>query len=343
MRKSVYEAWKPYVDGSHDTVLAAKIEPAVQMNLVTEYTANVRQVLVSRGIRVAQGDLLVILENGEITSQVRLAERRVQIAMARLLEARSNKSIARSQRLGSERLAAAQRDRDAARERLEDFSTVAAERALETASSRISRLRGLVRQGLATQTELDSAQATEDAARRDLGSAREHASRLRQEVDTAGSQVRQAELDAGAENLSVPLAESDLEDARATLDTASQRAARLRVTAPAAGTVVDLPVRAGEWISPGALVAQVADLSQLRISAPVTALIAQKVGAGERVRVRIPTEPPQSLDASVESVTLAPDPVQHAYLIRVVVPNPSQGAILVGLEAAIEVSHSKRL
>jgi HlyD family secretion protein len=343
VRSSVYEVWKPYAGASSETVLAAKIEPAFQVSLFTEYTAHVTQVLVSAGARVAKGDVLAILENGEIASQLTAAERRVEIATARLRETRSKEGLQQTRRLEQERLLAARRDRDAAKERMDGFSLAGAEGTLETARSRVSGLRGLVRQGLATRVELDSAQAAEDAAQRDFASAREHVSRLRQEFESASSHVRQLDLQNSAPRSSIVLAESDLEDARATLNTAAQRADRLRVTAPAAGTVTDLPVRAGEWIPAGAPVARVADLAQLRISAPVTAVVAQKVSAGERVRVCIPTEPPQRLDAFVDSVTLAPDAAQHAYLIRVIVPNPSQQAVLVGLEAAIEFFHSKRL
>ena len=342
VRDATSEVWKPYSGAIHETVLPARIEPAMHAALFTEYAAQVKEVLVAAGSVVAKGQPLVVLHNHEITTQVTAAERRLSIAEARLREARSQQGREQSRLLGEERLASAARARDAARERLDAFSTEVANRALDAARGRVADLRGLSRQRLATRAELEAAVSAQDAAQRDFASAQEHASRLRQEYESAASYLRQISLEvAAASRPTMAQVESDVADARTTLDTALQRAARLQVTASEAGSVLELPIRVGEWLPSGAPVIRIADLSQLRISAPVNAVVARKIAAGDRVRVSLPTEPPRHFDATIDSVTLAPDSAEQAYFVRILVPNPDPGLILVGLSAEVRFPHAK--
>src|SRR3989442_14941924 len=69
-------AWAPGPHDSFETILLARIEPATQVNLSSEYSATVARVHVAPGAQVHPGDLLITLENGEIASQVSAAEKR---------------------------------------------------------------------------------------------------------------------------------------------------------------------------------------------------------------------------------------------------------------------------
>ena len=206
----------------------------------------------------------------------------------------------------------------------------------------MSEIRSLAGQGFATDAEVQAAEAREQAAGRELKAAREHHSRLKQEFDQTEIQVRLLQmrtLDPGSD---IAVAEAEYEDANAALNVATERSGRLSVTAPGPGTIIDLPVHAGDWVSAGTLMVRIADLSSLLVSAPVTVGVAQRLTTGQPVRLRLPTDPPRRLDARISEVTLAPDSGQQAYLIRVLTPNPTPGVALVGLAAAIEINHFRR-
>jgi multidrug efflux pump subunit AcrA (membrane-fusion protein) len=119
---------------------------------------------------------------------------------------------------------------------------------------------------------------------------------------------------------------------------ARERADRLTIRASKSGTVLETGARAGEWTPAGQRIARIADLSTLTISAPVAAGIAQQVKPGRKVLVRLPIGTSFETKAKVSEVTLVPG-ADQAYVVRVVIPNPDPKAVVVGLEAEIELDH----
>ncbi len=340
---SLPEALAGGIVSAHQTVLPARIEPNRQFNLLSESPGRVQAVQAIAGSSVTQGEILLTLDNSEISNHVTAAAKRLEIARLRLEAARASAPSRRRNQADTERLAAAGRDRRAAQERLDGFSLEEMERTLAAARRRTSEIRALVAQGLGTGIELESAQAREESAVRELKAAREHFSRLKQEVDQTDVQLRLVQMQPMLPSSGAAIAEAELEveAAQSALMLAEERSRRLSVAAPAAGTVIEVTVRPGDWITAGTPMIRVADFSSLLISAPVTAAIARKVIPGTIVHVRLPTEPPVRIDAAVSSVTLAPDAAQQAYLIRVPVPNPDARVVLAGLEAAIEFDHQE--
>jgi multidrug efflux pump subunit AcrA (membrane-fusion protein) len=198
----------------------------------------------------------------------------------------------------------------------------------------------LVERGLATQAELDAFERRRDEANRELDAFREHRSRLTQELEQAESELRLLEIQgAAAPRGASATAEADYADAEAACQAIQERLERLRITAPSGGTVLSIDVREGERISAGAKLAQIADLSTLTISAPVNASVARSIRVGRLVSVLLPGEVPLRASAKVDEVTLVPDPVQQAYLIKAVIPNPDPETVFVGLEAQLEIDH----
>jgi multidrug resistance efflux pump len=134
---------------------------------------------------------------------------------------------------------------------------------------------------------------------------------------------------------------ADYEDAKSVLAYAEQRVAEQQVTAKQAGTVLHLGVRPGEYVLAGVRLLKIADLSRLAVEVPVSAAIAKHIRSGDPVVVRLPTDPPARVEAVISSVTLVPDEVQRTYLVKVVIPNPKAGAVLAGLDGAVEFPHLK--
>ncbi|MGH9719579.1 MAG: HlyD family secretion protein [Bryobacteraceae bacterium] len=319
---------------SVETVIPARIEAASQLNLVSENAGRVKSVHVKTGSRVEPGSVIVTLENNELSGQTVVSQKRLEIARLRLAALRPNPN--------GERIAQAERDLEAARTRLEAFTTREHESTSKAAHERVAAVRKLIKQGLATEAELDNAQARESTAGRDLRAAEEHRSRLQQEFQQAASQLTLVQMQSAGSQSEIAVAESDVEAARNALDLAIQRASSLVVAAPASGTITSLGVREGEWALAGTPLARIADLSRLMITAPANATLARKVVPGSAAAVRLPTTPPTRVDVTIAEVTLIPDAVQSAYLVRALIPNPDAGAALIGLEAALELRHRDR-
>ena len=68
----------------------------------------------------------------------------------------------------------------------------------------------------------------------------------------------------------------------------------------------------------------------------VDALLARRLRVGQPVKVRVPTEPPTQISASVSEVLLVPSQERSAYTVRIAAKNPAPSQILVGLSAAVE-------
>src|SRR5262249_13021409 len=125
----------------------------------------------------------------------------------------------------------------------------------------------------------------------------------------------------------------------AALTAAKDRVARLHLFAATKGTILDFSAHEGESIPAGARLGHIADLETLTISAPVNAAIAHRINVGRHVGVHLPTDPPSVLQATVSAVALVPDSAEGAYTIRVKIPNPAPGQVMVGLDASLEIDH----
>jgi multidrug efflux pump subunit AcrA (membrane-fusion protein) len=324
---------------SSKTVLQASVEPGSLSVLVSEFPARASDVLAAAGEIVDEGDVLVVLENREITTQIEAAQKRLEAAAAHLAAARSPANAVRSRSLGREQMNRALRNRELARQRLEAFHVDDAEAALQAASERVKEVKPLLQRGLATEAELELHQRRQTEAQREVDTAHEHLSRLRKELDQAESEIRLLEIEEAAVPPSATSAEADYADAEAALTAAQERGKRLQIRAPARGTVLSLPVQPGEWILAGTPIAQVADLSTLTISAPVSAAVARTVQVGRPLEVLLPGEDRAPIPSRVAEVALVPDVHQHAYLIKVIIPNPDPEDVLVGLPAQLKVDH----
>jgi membrane fusion protein (multidrug efflux system) len=318
------------------TVLPAKIEPVAQFEIAAEYGGTVQQVQLAAGSLVQSGSTLMVLENAELAAEALAASRRLEVAALRLRMANSKNRPGAVEREYSQ---IALQDHAAAVDRFNNHSLVAAERAASNSRKRAAEVRGLAGQGLATASEVENAQVAEAAASRDLDAAREHRSRLKQEVAQAESRLRLVQMQSPEGQGPLANYRSEYEEAQAAVTVTQERMNRLRISAPGEGTIIELHVREGERVSPGRRLARIADLASITVSAPVSAQVAQSVSPGQRVRVRLPLDPPREIEARLSEVTRVPDVVHQTYFIRVVVRNPEPSSVLVGLEAEMQIDH----
>ena len=249
--------------GSHvRSPRAPGVIEATEIKIAPEISGRLKRIAVARGQSVHAGDVLAELSNPELEAGLVLAK-------AQLGEAR------------------AARDRVYAGPRQEQVDAL--QRSVETAKANLlyaqqqfSRTSTLAAQGVASHQDLDKATAEIGRARATLLGAEE--------------QYQAARLGPTAEERAV--ADAKVADAAAAVSVVAARVAKLKLLAPADGTIAVLVAEPGEAIIPGQPVMTLEPaggdwasfnlredrLGTLRIGAPVDLLMA---GGGDRVAARV--------------------------------------------------------
>jgi multidrug resistance efflux pump len=336
------------------TVLPARISPADLINVISEVGGTVTAVYLSPGSKVSAGQVIATLESPEAKNTLARAEARLSLLQQRPPGAALGIDP-RTRRVLNEQLGSARSNLDLANQRLAQFSLDDYEKAHRESVRRRDEVERLLREkSLATKMELANADTRVEGASRDLNSQRQLLSRLQQERDAAASQLKiiQMQLEtsksgskddmaaAAAEGRTAVVFDLERKDAELALTAARRQVDGLTIRARAAGTVLAVKAKAGDFAWAGMPVATIGNLDQLALEAPLSAEVAISVPVGKPVNVRLPNDSTKVYRATVASVTLVPDQPQQAYLLRVVMPNPSSQVILAGLEGAIEIEHT---
>jgi HlyD family secretion protein len=167
---------------------------------------------------------------------------------------------------------------------------------------------------LTTRTELAKAQANRDEARRNL----EAVQRLQQsggaspvEVQAAQDRLRKAEADTQLleskltgrfSSPEVTKVQAAAAEARAAYAAANDLLKNSNVQAPFAGSVYQLPVRPGAYVSSGQLLVQVADLGKVQVRAFVDEPEIGRLAVGQKVEIKWDAVPGRSWEGSLSRV-----------------------------------------
>lgn len=203
-----------------------KVEPVDAKELRALAPGIIRAIRVKEGQEVKRGQTILELDRGEAVSEVAHAEAEVQAAVAALENIQRGGSAAETNELENQiQQARAARD----------------EAARQLASSE-----RLLKVNAVPKVEVDQGKEKLRQSEQDLRYLEQRRTRRFDERDRQQAQARVAE-------------------ARAALDLARTRLGASTVTSPEAGTVYSLPVRVGNFVSRGDLLARVADLTRLRV------------------------------------------------------------------------------
>lgn len=204
-----------------------RVEPRERHAVHAETAALIARVHVEQGQTVAAGAPVVTLAAPESDSLLASARARLETAQA---------ALAALERGGPAREIAA----------LEGaIGLLKVER--QAAAREAASLERLVNQEAATRAELDAA--------------KDRLARL--DADLAAQQGRRAAL---VETDEAAAAQARVREAEAAVALAERRAAGSTLRAPAAGVVYELAARAGDWLTPGALVARVGRLDPITVT-----------------------------------------------------------------------------
>ena len=225
-----------------------KVEPVNPYSLRARSDAFVNSVSVTEGQAVRAGQLLLTLANKDLQAQ--LDESKAQLA--------SEEDELRAAQAGGRPDKAAQLAGDLR----------AAESQRDLLQRQREALTKLLAQKAATQDELERNRSALDRANADV----EQLRKAKQEFE------RQASVD--RERLGLVVSHT-----RAQVAEAQTKLAGARVVAPVAGTLFSLPVHAGDFVHTGDLLADVADLHQVRVRAYVDEPELGKLAPNQAVQV----------------------------------------------------------
>jgi HlyD family secretion protein len=205
-----------------------KVEPQHNFEAHAPAPSTVKELYVRGGDLVPKGKLLLSLDDADALARSASALAALRGAQASYQAAEQGGTQEERTSLGGE-LIKAQLDRDQA------------QRDVDT-------LKKLVAQGAAAPGEVASAQQRLEAAN----------------ASVATLQKRQSSRYSSAD---MAHAKADLEQAQAAYSAANTIVAQSNVRAPFKGTVYSLPVSVSEYVSPGAMLLQMADLTKLQVRA----------------------------------------------------------------------------
>jgi multidrug resistance efflux pump len=314
----------PTVTGSTEVTAEGRIIPRDDTTLAFSLAGEVAEILVDEGQSVDQGEVLARLGNLEdLEAAVTTAEYERMSAEQALKDLNDTAGVSSSQ--AEQEAAAAENALIEARQALADLDTTAfqqdldnaivdvrdAEDDLEDAQEAFDDVADLDDDNqtrINAEDALEDAQEAYDQAVRDRDRLRNQLAQARADVELAEAHVADAQRIAnkraqGPDPDELALAQSRLASAEAQLASAQRALDDSQLTAPYAGTIVDIQVSANEWVTAGEPVMVFADDSQWYAeTTDLTEIDVVRISQGQRVTVIPDAMPGLELSGVVESI-----------------------------------------
>lgn len=251
-----------------------------------------------KGAKITEGQLLATLDT-------RYYQKEVEAASSQVAEAAARKS--KTLKGATEEAVEQQR-----------LQVTSAQNQLTKAKQEVETGEKLLAGGAISQSEMDQ-------RRRELTNAEISVKNAQLALD---SLLRAAEPeDVAMANASITQAASQVERAKKSMDDA-------RITAPFAGTVVDVFKQVGEQVSPGEQMIHVVDLSEVKVTLDVTndaIALFSKNG-----KVQVVSQDQESREGTITFVSPVIDKQTGRYRVEVAVSNPNE-TLRGGMSATIKV------
>jgi RND family efflux transporter MFP subunit len=279
---------------------AARISPALEVNVTPKVGGRVLAIRAEVGQTVLKGAILLELENSDYDAQYRQAKAALGTAKAGL--ARTSDSGREQQVLQAQAAA--------------DQASVA----YDDASSLYEKTKRLFDSGAVSKRQLDDVEARYKSAAIQLEAAK---SSLALVKDKAGSQAND-------------IASGQVDSASAQADLARSQLDATVIRSPIAGRVSYRGAEAGEMIGSSTLAFVVIDDSSVIAEAGLSERQVGLVRRGMSLEVAVPALGPKPFAGKVDSVSPAADPRSLLYAVKVRVPNGG-GSIKGGMTARLRV------
>jgi len=299
-----------------------------------QISGQVRRVTVREGDVVAQGQVLVTLDETDVTNQVRQASAALETARAGAGTSRAQWQAA-VRRLQVLVEGARAEERAIARSRLEQ-----AEAGLRQAEASLQRAKKLFEAGAVSEEAMESAQTAYDTARTNRDTAAQSLQLI--EKGARPEEIEAARSDVEAARKMVESAQANVGAADAALARARELLSYTVIKAPIGGVVYERQIEPGEIASPGGdPLLRIADLNSVYFEATVPGRLAPRVQAGQSVRVSFRGNGEQVSEGSVLMLVPVASPASRDFLARIRVTRV-QGISRPGLYAEGQIVVTQR-
>jgi HlyD family secretion protein len=290
-----------------ENITASGTIEAVEVNLGSRMSGQVKGIFVDEGSKVKEGERLVLIDSSSLELQLKQARAGVELAEAQLdLLVKGARS----------------EDIQQAEENLKQ-----AEANLKVAEEDFNRARNLFEKESITQKQKDDAEARYAVVSAQFNSAKEFLKKLKQlarpeEIRAARARLSQAQ--AGAEIL-----EKSISDCS--------------ITSPAAGIVTHKAVEAGEFVIPGTTVLTISKLDEVYLMIYVNEYTLGRVRLGQEAEVKVDSYPERVFPAKVvfispeaeftpKNIQTKEERVKLVFAVKIQIKN-RDGALKAGMPA----------
>ena len=309
-------AWHPHGSAFADSqsiygvTFEGTVRPASEIRITAESTGTVSNISVKVGDTVEKGQQLLGMDDRDAQLTVKQASVELEAAETKLDKFRLQLADADA------RVAISQRQEQLVPTRQWRDSPERAAAAYDQAIVNYSRAKKLFEAGLIAQQELDARGTELRIARDDLENAKQLAvvstKLTRDQADQANLQakVRREEL------------QEQLRQAQVNYERAKQQADATVVRATTAGVVSEIPVRLGDRIPGGAVLARLAKLDRMIAEVPVAAQMISGLRVGQSAQVGLSSLPPRKVEGRIRAIN--PLPSQNmTHIVEVEFDNPT--------------------
>lgn len=266
------------------------VVPRHKVEVSSKIIGRVKEILVKRGDRVSQGDVLLRIEDEEYRAQLRSAEAQAASLRARVAELKTG---SRPQEIAASEAALA-----------------SSETSLASAQLDYDRAVEMEKEGVISTQELDHARAARDVAR-----ARRDAEQKNLELVRIGPRLEQIEA-----------AEAQLREAEANIEFIQTSLDNTVIRAPISGVILEKLAEQGELVTntnfggtrgAKSSVVSMADLGDLQTEVDLNELDIAKVKPGQKAEIRLDAAAGRAFAAEVDEISPQADRQKGTVQVKV--------------------------
>jgi len=311
------------------TSASGTLNPVTTVQVGSQVSGQIREILVDFNSRVAKGDLIARIDPDTFETRVAQAEADLEVARASVM----------IQEASALRM---QADLESARASLlaARAQTSKAEIAIADAQREMERKKALADRGFGAMSERDRTQATFDQARAQARTAQAQEQGQGAAIRSAEAQVKAAQAQLANAEALVRVREAALRQARVDLE-------RTFIRAPVSGTVILRNVDAGQTVAASlqapVLFTIAQDLREMQVETSVDEADIGRIREGQRTTFTVDAFPGRSFRGEVRQIRKAPQIVQNVVTYTVVVSaDNSDLALLPGMTANVRIVTDQR-
>ncbi|MFD0698967.1 efflux RND transporter periplasmic adaptor subunit [Paenibacillus sp. GCM10027628] len=314
--------------------LSGKIIPDQDIKIVSKIAGKVAEVNVQEGSKVKKGDVLVQLETGDLTQQVKQAESAIAAAQAKLVDTQAGARKQEIQGLQSS-LNAAQGAYDQATAAVEQANA-----ALDLATSTYNRLRNAFDSNSGvSQEDLDKGTLDYERAKASYEQAQGAQKAAAAQVQGADAKLNLAQV--GPTDNTIKAMQADVDRLNAGLELANSSLSNATITAPIDGVIAKKSISPGEVAQPGVQILSLVNMDQVQVELSVADNQIAQVKVGMPVDVHIQNMPEKTFQGEIAFVSPVSNPNSNTFPVKVKVDN-KEGLLFAGMVAEVDMKTTQQ-